>query len=479
MTIKKIHQIWITDNNEKPSDYIKSQMSQVKFMYSDYEYKLWTNSDIVNFLTKHFDKQVLECYENIKAFAFKSDLARYCILYKLGGYYFDISISPEIKFEPKKSIMFVGIKNAIETNKLDIIENNVLFFPSSNDPFLKNAIDRILNNVKWLNYGEHPLDITGPIMLARLDHSNIDKGYVRQDSDRKLSFYNNELIYKHKPKQYQADLSKLGCIGVNNYEKMWFNGDVFNIRFSYVMITNGKKNNITKMSIRSILDNATDNDELVVVGDTEFLKNYNNKNITLVPSKDALVGKISSLRNNGNKLAKGNVIINTDDDIIFPSNFQSNLYNYISANYRTFDTLNTKIVLPNGGRWWDKSIYLSKNNTILISYDHSYDDRLFYAGNLLIWKKQLALKIPFDENHLYYDPIKDNEDIKLSSDLKRSGYKIKIDLNNFVVHFDNSYTTYTDDLGNLTVAKKNNQTNIVIEEGMKPIINSVIKKYNK
>jgi len=323
------------------------------------------------------------------------------------------------------------------------------------------------------------LDITGPIMLARLDHGNIDKGYVRQDSDRKLSFYNNELIYKHKPKQYQANLSKLGCIGVNNYEKMWFNGDVFNIRFSYVMITNGKKNNITKMSIKSILDNVTDNDELIVVGDTEFLKNYNNKNITLVPSKDALVGKISSCRNNGNKLAKGNVIINTDDDILFPPNFQSNLCNYISANYKTFDTLNTKILLPNGCRWLDKAIYLSKHNTILIPYDHSYDDRLFYTRGFLIWKKQLALKIPFDENLLYYEPIKDNEDIKLSLDLKRSGYKIKIDLNNFVIHFDTSYITYTDDLGNLTIAKKNNQTNIVIEKDMKPIINSVIKKYSK
>lgn len=478
--MKKIHQIYISDSsNLELPEYIQTQVDKVKQLYSDYEYILWDNTSIREFIISNFSQEILSVYDDLKPYAFKSDLARYCILYKLGGYYFDISISPEIKFEPKKSTMFVGIKNAIETNNLDIIENNVLFFPSSNDPFLKNAIDRILNNVKWLNYGEHPLDITGPTMLARLDHGNIDKGYVRQDSGRKLSFYNNELIYKHKPKQYQANLSKLGCIGVNNYEKMWFNGDVFNIRFSYVMITNGKKNNITKMSVRSILDNATDNDELIIIGNTEFLKNYNNKNITLVPSKDALVGKISSLRNNGNKLAKNNVIINTDDDIIFSSNFQSNLYNYISANYRTFDTLNTKIVLPNGGRWWDKAIYLSKNNTILISYDHSYDDRLFYSGSLLIWKKQLALKIPFDENRLYYDPIKDNEDIKLSSDLKRSGYKIKIDLNNFVVHFDNSYITYTDDLGNLTVAKKNNQTNIVIEEGMKPIINSVIKKYSK
>lgn len=478
--MKTIHQIYISDSsNLELPEYIQTQVDKVKQLYSDYEYILWDNTSIREFIISNFSQEILSVYDDLKPYAFKSDLARYCILYKLGGYYFDISISPEIKFEPKKSTIFVGIKNAIETNNLDIIENNVLFFPSSNDPFLKNAIDRILNNVKWLNYGEHPLDITGPIMLARLDHSNIDKGYVQQDSDRKLSFYNNELIYKHKPKQYQANLSKLGCIGVNNYEKMWFNGDVFNIRFSYVMITNGKKNNITKMSIKSILDNVTDNDELIVVGDTEFLKNYNNKNITLVPSKDALDGKLSSCRNNGNKLAKGNVIINTDDDILFPPNFQSNLYNYISANYKTFDTLNTKIFLPNGCRWWDKAIYLSKHNTILIPYDHSYDDRLFYVGSFLIWKKQLALKIPFDETLLYYERIKDNEDIKLSLDLKRSGYKIKIDLNNFVIHFDTSCITYTDDLGNLTIAKKNNQTNIVIEEDMKPIINSVIKKYSK
>ena len=59
MTIKKIHQIWIADDNAEPSDFIKNQMFEVKQKYNDYEYKLWSNNDIIDFISKHFDKDVL------------------------------------------------------------------------------------------------------------------------------------------------------------------------------------------------------------------------------------------------------------------------------------------------------------------------------------------------------------------------------------------------------------------------------------
>jgi len=100
--LKTIHQIYISDSsNLELPEYIQTQIDKVKQLYSDYEYILWDNTSIREFIISNFSQEILSVYDDLKPYAFKSDLARYCILYKLGGYYFDISISPEIKLNQK------------------------------------------------------------------------------------------------------------------------------------------------------------------------------------------------------------------------------------------------------------------------------------------------------------------------------------------------------------------------------------------
>ena len=126
-------------------------------------------------------------------------------------------------------------------------------------------------------------------------------------------------------------------------------------------------------------------------------------------------------------------------------------------------------------------IYID-GKSIMVDYDKPYDERLAYPAAILIWKKAIALEIPWDETHLYYDPVKDNEDMKLSQDLKKAGYKIKIDCNNWILHVDFSYMTYVDDNGQLTGARKKD-----VKHRYSPIkdmtyhkqINQLLKKYVK
>ena len=42
------------------------------------------------FISKYFNKDVLEAYDTLLPGAYKADLWRYCILYKMGGIYMDI-----------------------------------------------------------------------------------------------------------------------------------------------------------------------------------------------------------------------------------------------------------------------------------------------------------------------------------------------------------------------------------------------------
>ena len=478
---KLIHQIYISDSDTVNfPDYISNQISKLKSIYDDYEYKLWCDNDIKKLLSNNFEPKVLEAYETIRPYAFKADLARCCILYIYGGIYFDIAISPEIKFEPDSPTIFPGIRSAEVTADCDIIENNVLIFPYIGDKFLKSAIDKLVENILSLSYGVHPLDITGPIALARLNYEDLNKGYVLQHEGYRASYYNEELIYKHKPHVFQSDLNKIGCEGTNDYALMWFSGDVYNINLSYVMITNCKRIVETKICIRSILALLRPNDELIIVGNINNLSEFKTDNVKLIDASDlANIGQVSKMRNTGINAARGNVIITTDDDILFPDNFHIKVLQNIKLNRGLFDTFNVITILPNGGRWWDRAIYFGKNNAIMVPYDHPYDNRLFYPSTLIVWKKSIALAIPFDESHLYYDPVKDNEDVKLSNDLKAAGYIIKIDLNNYVIHLDYKYGTRIDNSGNMVGIKYNGESDIISDYNTMLLVRTMIERYSK
>ena len=51
---------------------------------------LHTHSDTAN--------RLVERINNLRRFAHKSDLLRYCLLYKLGGVYIDIDLKPLVPF---------------------------------------------------------------------------------------------------------------------------------------------------------------------------------------------------------------------------------------------------------------------------------------------------------------------------------------------------------------------------------------------
>lgn len=445
MNSKIIHQIWITYNNEPPSEYVQNKMQQLKELYKDYEYRLYNDDAIKVFLKEHFDKEVLDAYETLKPFAFKADLARLCLLYHYGGYYFDGPLCPEFKFEPKEAVIFKGINSVEHTAGCDIIENNALFFPNKNHDFLKCCIDKILLNVQGLNYGRHPLDVTGPALIGSLEPKGISLGYVEYDGGHKKSYFNGKLIYIHKAAPAQLHLEHLGCVGINNYETMWFSGEVYNLTFSYVVATNGSNLQHLKMTLDSILNNIRDQDEMIVVGNINFLDQYTNRtNVRMIREAS---GSLHQQRNIGNNIARGNVVINCDDNVVFPEYFQTNLIYYIKNNYRNFDTLNVKTLSVDKRRWCDRVIERSDGSLFNIEYDANYDNRLVYAETILICKKTIFEKYPYDDNFSF------------SNKLKKDGFQIKIDTNNFVMKFDSR------------------ASNDKKETGLEAEINKLVKKY--
>ena len=64
--------------------------ANISMYASDYEYKIFDDDEIVQFLTTHYPAAVVETFHRLKLGAHKADLFRYCYLYKYGGVYIDI-----------------------------------------------------------------------------------------------------------------------------------------------------------------------------------------------------------------------------------------------------------------------------------------------------------------------------------------------------------------------------------------------------
>ena len=100
--IKKTHQIFIDDTMSLPKETphsIECSRRSSSSIYPEAEYHLWSGEEIRSFIKNNFDNDVLSSFNKLKAYAFKCDLARYCIMYYYGGLYFDLSIIMENYWE--------------------------------------------------------------------------------------------------------------------------------------------------------------------------------------------------------------------------------------------------------------------------------------------------------------------------------------------------------------------------------------------
>ena len=170
-------------------------VSHIKNMNHDYEYEFFNDNDCIKFIENNFDKNVYECYNEIKRPQHKADLFRYCLLYINGGVYIDIDIqmmSPidEIINKTNNSDL-ITVKS--ENEGTGLYQGFIITKP-------KNEIFKILINDMLINpnpedYGYH-IKFFGQKLL---DLSNL-KNFTLYDkvniSDLNISYYLfNEIQY--------------------------------------------------------------------------------------------------------------------------------------------------------------------------------------------------------------------------------------------------------------------------------------------
>jgi mannosyltransferase OCH1-like enzyme len=223
--MKVIHQIYISDNRHTPSEYVTSQMQKLKALYSNYDYMLYDNDMCRDEIISSFGNAAVKLYDSLNSYSFRADLARYCILYKYGGYYFDAVICPEFKLEFGDQPILYKAPDWHEYEH-ELIDNGVMYFNKSKHLFLHDAIQLSFTNIKKRQYGVHPLDITGPLMLGRLNKYDITFGKSRYITPhQKGAFLNDKLHWLYKPEG--TTFASFSGTGTNSYEQMWFDRKVF------------------------------------------------------------------------------------------------------------------------------------------------------------------------------------------------------------------------------------------------------------
>ena len=153
------------------------------------KFHLFDEEDCRKFISENFDEEVLNAYDRLIPCSYKSDLWRYCILYKNGGIYMDI------KYQCVNGFKFISL-----TEKEHFVRDyyigdtyTALIVALSGNKILLNCIDQIVENVKNNYYGENCLYPTGPALLGK---------YFTQEEKNSMEMYHSFTLVENKCNTY-------------------------------------------------------------------------------------------------------------------------------------------------------------------------------------------------------------------------------------------------------------------------------------
>jgi len=188
-----IFQTWHTKNLPP---LMQKAVQQVKLFNPLFNHYLFDDNDCREFIRNNFNGEILNTYDKLIPGAYKADLWRYCVLYKMGGIYIDI------KYKPINGFKFINLLDrdhfVYDINNIDIY--NAFMVCSAGNKILFDAINKIVDNVKNKFYGSSFLEPTGPKLLTNIisDKSYIDMNHneLNANGDYKIIYYKGYPVLK-------------------------------------------------------------------------------------------------------------------------------------------------------------------------------------------------------------------------------------------------------------------------------------------
>ncbi|HEY0055606.1 MAG TPA: glycosyltransferase [Pedobacter sp.] len=155
--------IYQTFKTEKLPLIVRWHIKRFRKNNPDYDYQFYDDKRIESFFSEEFSEDVLKAYKRLDIGAAKADMFRYAVLYKKGGMYLDIDshinccLSDFIKPDDKAIISPEGNPNLF-------VQWALIY--EANHPFLKKALELILENIKVNRFPHDVHSMTGPTVYT-------------------------------------------------------------------------------------------------------------------------------------------------------------------------------------------------------------------------------------------------------------------------------------------------------------------------
>jgi mannosyltransferase OCH1-like enzyme len=204
----------------------------------EYTYIYFNDEAINNFLLKHFNKRLINAYNELVPGAYKADLFRYCYLYKEGGCYFD---NKQINKLPIRDFLDSDDEIYLCDDRLSTIINikmfyNAILFSKKGHILMKKAINKCIINIENRFYGSNPLETTGPLLLYQ-----IGKEYESKAKFKVFFIFN---FLRHKEFVYEKKTNRIICnicyrdyytsyIDFNYYTWLWYYKKIYVSKTKY------------------------------------------------------------------------------------------------------------------------------------------------------------------------------------------------------------------------------------------------------
>lgn len=180
---------------------------------------------------------------------------------------------------------------------------------------------------------------------------------------------------------------------------------------SFCIITDGKEPDKLEAQIKSIHALNIDAYEIIVAGNPPV---GIDADIIVPMPHTAKQGRLGALRNGAVSVSSGDIIVVTDDDMLFHEGFYDALVNFPVD----WDLMACRIRNPDGSRYWDWKAHQNGKNWLL-DYNET-NELVSLTGGLTICKHHVWEHVKWDDE-LGFNQA---EDVDFSNRVKAAGYKI-------------------------------------------------------
>jgi hypothetical protein len=163
---RNVFQIYMSDDGQI-APRLLACMQSIEDGTPGYRYRRYDEAALRAFLREHFPPAVLSAFDTLRPYSYKADLGRFSLLHQFGGWYVDAAVMLNTELPDTQGYDHVFFKDAPRTDLRPHDPSTSLFYARPGSKVLAKAIELIVQNCERRDYGEGPLDPTGPGLLGR------------------------------------------------------------------------------------------------------------------------------------------------------------------------------------------------------------------------------------------------------------------------------------------------------------------------